>query len=167
MVGYLFLTILGLSLVAYLVGLASGRRFLAAEGEAMHSLPSYHGAYVAIWVGVPALVLVILWLLFQNGVIDALLWRSLPHTLTGGADEARRSLILSDIRNVAAGVIFSEPSPDVAAAAERLNRWRGIVRIALFVTVFSVMLAGLFFARARLGPRFRARHASSGSSTSS
>ena len=52
MIGYLFLTILALSLVAYLVGAASGRRFQAAGGEAVHSLPSYHGAYVAIWVGV-------------------------------------------------------------------------------------------------------------------
>ena len=133
----------------------------------MHSLPSYHGAYVAIWVGVPALVLVLLWLLFQNGVIDALLWRSLPDTLTAGVDAARRPLVLSEIHNVAAGNIFTEPSPEIAAAAERLSRWQGIVRIALFVAALAVMLAGLFFARARLAPRFRARTASSASSTSS
>ena len=158
MIGTLFLTILGLSVLAYLVGLASARRFQAAEGAAMHSLPSYHGAFVAIWVGVPALVLVLLWLLFQNSVIDALLWRSLPDTLTAGVDAARRSLVLSEIQNVAAGNIFTEPSPEIAAAGERLIRWQGIVRIALFVAALAVMLAGLFFARARLAPRFRARH---------
>ena len=106
---------------------------MAADGAAMHSLPSYHGAYVAIWVGVPALVLVLLWLLFQNGVIDALLWRSLPDALTAGADAARRQLVLSEIHNIAAGNIFGEPSAEIAAAAERLERWQGIVRIALFV----------------------------------
>jgi phosphate transport system permease protein len=156
-IAYLFLTILALSLVAFMVGAASGRRFMAAEGSAMHSLPSYHGAYVAIWVGVPALVLVLLWLLFQNGVVDSLLWRSLPDALTAGADVARRQLVLSEIHNVAAGNVFGEPSADVAAAAERLERWQGIVRIALFVIAVAVMLAGLFFARAQLSPRFRAR----------
>ncbi len=44
------------------------------------------------------------------------------------------------------------------AAAERLNGWRAIIRIALFVVVLAVMVAGLFFARARLAPRFRARN---------
>jgi phosphate transport system permease protein len=154
--GYLFLTILCLSLVAYLVGAASGRRFMAAGGT--HSLPSYHGAYVAIWVGVPALVLVLLWLLFQNGVIDALLWRSLPDTVTAGVEGARRQLVLAEIRNLADGLVFGEPTAEIAAAAERLNRWQGIARIALAVAALALMLAGLFFARTRLAPQFRARH---------
>jgi phosphate transport system permease protein len=123
-----------------------------------HSLPSYHGAYVAIWVGIPALILVLLWLLFQNGLIDALLWRSLPADLTSAADGANRRLILSEIHNVAAGRIFSEPSPEIAAAAQRLNGWHRIVQVAMFVSVLAVMLAGLFFARTRLAPRFRARN---------
>jgi len=156
-IGYLFLTILALSVVAYLVGAANGRRFMAAEGASMHSLPSYHGAYVAIWVGVPALILVLLWLLFQNGMIDALLWRSLPDSLTAGVDAARRQLVLSEIHNLADGQVFGEPSPEVTAAAERLGRWRAVVRTALIVVTLALMLAGLFFARARLSPRFRAR----------
>jgi phosphate transport system permease protein len=130
---------------------------MAADLAGTHSLPSYHGAFVAIWVGIPALVLVLLWLLFQNGVIDALIWRSLPDDVTAGADAAHRRLILSEIENVAAGRIFDEPSPAVAAAAERLNAWRSTMRIALAVVALAVMLAGLFFARSRLAPRFRAR----------
>ena len=74
MLGYLFLTILG----------AVARRLLRRPGarpgasrragaRRVHSLPSYHGAFVAIWVGVPALILVLLWLLFQDSVIDGLL----------------------------------------------------------------------------------------------
>ena len=158
MIGYLFLTIVVLSLVAFFVGRASGRRFIQADGAAVHSLPSYHGAYVAIWVGIPALILVLLWMLFQNGMVDALIWRSLPETVTAGADPSHRRLILSEIQNVAAGRIFTEPTPEIAAAAERVNGWRAIIRIALFVAALATMLAGLFFARSRLAPRFRARN---------
>jgi phosphate transport system permease protein len=155
--GYLLLTIIALSLIAYLVGQSAGRRFAGADGGA-HSLPSYHGAYVAIWVGVPALVLALLWLMVQNSVIDGLLLASLPDSLTEGTSPAERSLLISEIRNVASGQIFREPSAEIAAAAERLNRWATLARIALFVAALAVMLLGLVLARARLGQHFRARN---------
>lgn len=159
MFSYLFLTIIVMSAVAFFVGQATGKRFAAAgETPDMHSLPSYHGAYVAVWVGIPSLVLVLIWALFQSSIIDSLLWSSLPDHLTSGADAANRSLLLSEIRNVAEGRIFSEPTPEVLAAAERLNGWQALVRIAGFVVVLAMMVAGLFFARARLAPRFRARN---------
>ncbi len=86
MLGYLILTILVLSLAAYLVGRSTARGFVATGDQPVHSLPSYHGAFVAIWVGVPALVLVLLWLMLQGTVIDGLLVRSLPDGLTAGRD---------------------------------------------------------------------------------
>ncbi|MCB1375293.1 MAG: phosphate ABC transporter permease subunit PstC [Rhodobacteraceae bacterium] len=148
-----------MSAVAFFVGQATGKRFAAAgDTPDMHSLPSYHGAYVAVWVGIPSLVLVLIWALFQSSIIDSLLWSSLPDHLTSGADAANRSLLISEIRNVAEGRIFSEPTPEVLAAAERLNGWQALVRIAGFVVVLAMMVAGLFFARARLAPRFRARN---------
>lgn len=154
MIGYLFIAIAACSLAAYFVGQSTARRF----AERSHSLPGYHGAFVAIWVGVPALVLVLVWLAFQGSVIDALLLRSLPEALTAGATAAERSLLLSEIHNVAAGMIFKEPSPEVAGAAARLQRWTALARAALVVVALAAMLLGLFFARARLSPRFRARN---------
>jgi phosphate transport system permease protein len=67
MAGNLILVILLLSLVAYFVGQAQGRKFVYATsvGE-VHSRPIYHGAFVAVWVGVPALLLVLAWLMFQG-----------------------------------------------------------------------------------------------------
>ncbi len=158
MIGYLLLTILALSLVAFYVGRSAGARFEPAGSEPVHSLPSYHGAFVAIWVGVPALMLSLLWLLFQGSVIDGLLLGSLPDALTADATPADRNLLLSEIRNVAAGRIFAEPSPDIVAAAERYLRWSSIARIALFVAAVAMMLIALFLARGRLSGRFRARN---------
>ena len=156
MLGYLILTILVLSLAAYLVGRSAARGFVATGGQPVHSLPSYHGAFVAIWVGVPALVLVLLWLMLQGTVIDGLLVRSLPDGVTTNATPAQINLLLSEIQNVAAGRIFTVPSPEVTAAAERLTRWTSIARLAMFAVAVAAMLIGLFFARTRLAPRFRA-----------
>jgi phosphate transport system permease protein len=156
-IGYLFLTIALCALAAYVVGQRTARGFQRADLASVRSLPSYHGAYVAIWVGVPAFVLVLLWLVLQGNLIDALLLRSLPDSLTAGATPAEKSLLLSEIHNVANGLIFKEPTAEIAGAAARLTRWTALARIAMFVVALAAMLLGLFFARARLAPRFAAR----------
>jgi phosphate transport system permease protein len=156
--GYLLLAIIGFSLVAYYVGRSAGNRFVTTSGAQVHSLPTYHGAFVAVWVGVPALILVLLWLAAQGPVVNALLLAGLPPDLTAGMSPAERSLILSEIRNVAAGQIFTEPTPAVRTAAETLLRWEELARWAMVVVVIAAMLVAMFFARGRLSPRFRARH---------
>ena len=158
MIGYLLLAILGLSAAGYLVGQAAGRRFAAAAPSATHSLPSYHGAFVAIWVGVPALALTVAWLLVQDGMLDSLLLRSLPASLTEGASPTELELYLAEIHNVAAGRIFTEPSAAIAEAAARLGRWQTIARGAMLIAALAVMVIALLLARRRLAPRFRARH---------
>jgi phosphate transport system permease protein len=155
--GYLLLAILAFAFAAFFVGRSAGRRFVAAEGSAVHSLPGYHGAFVAIWVGIPALVLVVLWLTLQNAVIDQLLLASLPVGLYEGRSPAQLSLLLSEIKNVAAGVIFSEPSPEIVAAAQRYAGWRQLAGWAMVVVALAVAILAMFFARGQLSARFRAR----------
>jgi len=156
--GYLLLAILVLSTAAFYVGRAAGKRFAAAGSPDPHSLPGYHGLFVAIWVGVPALVLVLLWVGFQGPVIDALLVASLPAPLTEAASPAQLQLLLSEIKNVAADQIFKEPSPEIRAAADTWLRWTEIARWAMAVVALAAMTLGLFIGRSRLAPRFRARH---------
>ena len=158
MLGYLLLAIVAMSLGAYYVGRGAGLRFVAAHGASVHSLPTYHGAFVAIWVGMPALVLVLIWLLLQNSVIDGLLVASLPASLTQGATPADIQLILSEIKNVAAGRLFGEPTPEIVAAAETYTRWQGIAGWAMVVVALSIALVSAFIAYMQLRPRFRARN---------
>ena len=86
-----------------------------------------------------------------------LLW-SLPPGTTDGLDQGQIDLLLSEIRSVAAGNIFGEPSLVVQAAAERYQHWQAIARYAMVAAAFSVALLGLLFASRRISPKFRARH---------
>lgn len=158
MLGPLLLVILGVSLAAYLVGRQIGRRFAASHPGGAHSLPSYHGAFVAMWVGVPALIFVALWLSLQNSVIDGLVMASLPDSVTAGLGAPQRALALSEIHNLAAGRVFREPTPEIRAAAETLQRWRQIAHMALAVLALAAMIAAFALARRRLAPSFRARN---------
>ena len=158
MASYVLLAIIVFSLVAFYVGRAAGKGFAASAAGTVHSLPGYHGAFVAVWVGIPALILVLLWLVAQGPVINSLLVSSLPQAVVDGRTPAEINLVISEIKNVAAGRLFAEPTPDIIAAAERLVRWEEIARWAMLVVVVAVMLLAMFVARSRLAPRFRARN---------
>ena len=159
MVGYTFLLIAVMTLIAFAMGRMTGTRFRrAGDGAAMHSLPGYHGAFVAAWVGIPAFFLVLFWLFLQGMVVDHLLIASLPSSMVDGLDGAKIELVLSEIKNVAEGRFFSEPTPAIEVAAERYAQWREIARWSMVVVAFALTIAALVVARSKLTPRFRARN---------
>src|SRR5690606_19295273 len=61
-------------------------------------------------------------------------------------------------RNVAAGRLFSEPSPEIRNVAESYVRWEAIARWSMLVAAVAVMMIALVIARSRLASRFPARH---------
>jgi phosphate transport system permease protein len=78
MIGYILLVLLALSVAGYFYG--RKRAWAAVQGREreLHSRPNYHGAYVAAWVGIPSILLVLVWLFLYGIVIDQLLLASLP-----------------------------------------------------------------------------------------
>jgi len=158
MVGYILLLIIALAAFSYFFG--RKRAVTAVEGREylLHSRPSYHGAFVAAWVGIPSVLLVLVWVLLQGTVIDNLLLASLPPGITDGMTSGQVSLLISEIKSVAAGNVFSEPSLVVQEAAERYQRWQLIARWAMVGVALSVALLGLAIASRRINPDFRARH---------
>jgi phosphate transport system permease protein len=159
MIFYLLAAILALGALSYVVGRRRALTAVEGRAKALHSRPAYHGAFVAAWVGLPSILFVLVWLTLQGPVIDRLLLASLPPGTTDGLDSGQINLMLSEIRSVAAGNIFSEPSLAIQEAAERYQRWQTIARYAMAVSALSVALLGLFIAGARISPGFRARHA--------
>jgi phosphate transport system permease protein len=158
MLSLLFLTLLLLVLTGFVLGRRRAVSAGAPGDVKMHSLPGYHGSYVAAWVGIPSFLLVLLWLLFQGPVIDWLLVAGLPPDRVEGLDKGQLALLVSEIKSIAAGNVFGEPDALVVAAAERYNSWREIAGWAMFGFAISLALACLTFARAHVAPRFRARN---------
>ncbi|MGH6832273.1 MAG: PstC family ABC transporter permease, partial [Methyloceanibacter sp.] len=158
MVGYLVLAIVALSVVSYFLGRRRALASVEGRQQELHSRPNYHGAYIAAWVGIPSILLVLIWLGLQGQVIDRLLEGSLPGSTTQGLDKDQIGLLLSEIKSVAAGNVFGEPSVVVQEAAERYQRWQVIARYAMVAAALSLALLGLLFASRRISPEFGARH---------
>ncbi|WP_207480650.1 phosphate ABC transporter permease subunit PstC [Arenibaculum pallidiluteum] len=146
-----------------LAGFYMGRsRALDAAGGRManlHSVPGYYGFYAAIWAGLPALLVIVVWSAFGGAVVNALVWSSLPADAVQGLSPSQQSLLMTNILNVAGGNAgAAETSPVVRAAAEYHQHLRGIGRWALAALAFSLAVGGLWYARSRITPSLRARN---------
>ena len=157
MLVYVLAAILALTLSSYFIGWRRSLEVSRGDAHALHSRPGYYGAFVAAWVGIPALLLVLVWLVFQGAVIDSLLLTSLPDDKTAGLTPAQASLLLSEIKQVSRGNIFGQPDQAVIEAAQRYRSWQDIASWSMLAVAVSLCILGLVIARARISPAFRAR----------
>ena len=149
--------LLGLSTFAYQHARRKALRSVSGSVSDLHSLPSYHGAYVATWCGLPALIVIALWVLLQTDLVERMVLSGIAEG-TADMTAGQISLLLSDIRNLATGDITSRtPSPLVLEAAQRYAELQSLG--FLLMTGAAVVLAsgGLFFGLKAIQPTLRAR----------
>lgn len=155
----LILALVGLALVGYVMGRA--RALVISRGVAsLHSLPSYYGVYVALWSALPALLVLVAWLIVEPKVVEAIVLSGLPQGTLDGLPTDRVGLLLNDIRNTASGNIASRRGdPVIEAAAEHLSSLRAIGFAMMAIVTATIAAAGLWFGRRRIQPALRARNA--------
>ncbi|HEV7607260.1 MAG TPA: phosphate ABC transporter permease subunit PstC [Steroidobacteraceae bacterium] len=124
----------------------------------LHSLPGHYGLMTALWCALPALLVIGVWLVFQDAIILRLITDHLP---AGVRDLPANdlSLVMNDVRNLVAGnVPASSVSPAVQAASAEYVQLRGISRMALTVLVMVMSVAAVIVIRSRITTELRARN---------
>jgi phosphate transport system permease protein len=101
-VGVIILVVLVLAALGYVFGRQRAMSVSHQSGMKLHSLPSYYGQMVALFTAVPALVVLIAWMLIQPAVIESRVEGMIPQSAIpeGGA----LSLVMSDVRRIADGL---------------------------------------------------------------
>ncbi|MFV0335327.1 MAG: phosphate ABC transporter permease subunit PstC [Tropicimonas sp.] len=99
---WLFLVVLAIAGAGFVLGRARVLRSAGGESRALHSLPGYYGANVAIKAAVPALALMLLWLLVQPHYIGS----AVSGMLGEGAlsEGSSRALVMAEVRRAASGL---------------------------------------------------------------
>ena len=147
-----------LSSVAYYLG--RKRAYNVAQGKLrnLHSLPSYYGIYVAIWCGLPALLLASGWLAFEDTIITNMVVAELPQEILDKGDD-RLNLIANDINNLVAGNITSgEVTPTMQQAADHYLSLRSTSHAAMSVLVLVLAIGGASFTLTKIRADQRARN---------
>jgi len=153
------LLLAGLTFMAYYLGRRRAISGLTRSRHATyHSLPIYYGGYVAIWCVIPALIVLVAWIVFEPVFVRGEVLQSLPREVLEMSPQ-QLGLVYNDIRNLAdGGVAAAQPDPAIAAAAERYSDLRANSRYILTATLLVVSIAALLWALRRVQPQFRARN---------
>ncbi len=151
-------TLLILTVIGFYMGRSRALTSASGKVRALHSLPEYYGYYVAIWCGLPALAVFVLWVAFEPHVLEMILVSGLSDSTRDLAPE-RLGLLVNDIKNLAVGNIVSrDVDPVLQMAADRYNNLKQTGFLALAVVTVAVAVASLTYARGTIAPRLRARN---------
>jgi len=165
-VSILLVVLLTLMAVGYQLGkrravsLVNGR-----EGTVrLHSLPGYYGWLTAIWCGLPAIVILSLWLAFESTVITGIVVSELPESMRNLPEEPL-SLIINDVKNLAQGnitsgvhIVSAEFDDALRQAADSYQRLQEASLAALSVLIIVIAILGINLGWRRIAPRLQARN---------
>lgn len=159
----LIAVVLALAVLGFRFGQGRSVQLVGGDASRLHSLPSYYGMYVALWCGIPALILLGIWLSAESSIITNTVLAALPpETLQapggGPLSPARLNLLITDIQNTATGNIASTTDPAILAAAEHYRSLQQTSFAAMTVVVLALALAGSAVAYRYVAPQFRARN---------
>jgi len=142
---------------------AMARRKALAQGRGSHSLPGYHGAFAALWVGAPAILLLLLSMAFGGRLETAALRAETPPAVAA-LDAQQRDVFYNDVHAIARGGQPSETVYDGAlkpALEAKVAQARALTRgfqIGAVGLAAALAFAGLGLGYRRLNPQFRARN---------
>jgi phosphate transport system permease protein len=127
-------------------------------GAVLHSRPVFHGAYGMLGALLPAAVVAILWAVVAPATVSMLVERGLPQALQSAPEDVR-ALFMLDVNRIASGMLASQSSAELDAAAQSLKALQaGAGLIGLFLIV-GAAIAGWLATRSQVKPEFRARNA--------
>ena len=155
----LLFLVIGLGLMAWIAARTRAAAF-AGDGprgaNPRHSLPMYHGWYVALWAVLPALLFLGVWSAVTPGLINGAVLAT-PEAAALPAFGMERGAILAESRALATGKLAGAFNPQAQALAPAFSA--EITKYRLIGTVLALVLAfaGGAYAFTRIRPDFRAR----------
>jgi len=124
----------------------------------LHSLPGYYGYYTAIWALLPALAIILTWILLEPKVIVALIVKGLPGAAQS-MSPGELNLLVNNIQNLASGdVVAVEIDAVIREASLRYQDLSSVSRQMLVTLTLGVAAFGSVFGWRRITPDFRARN---------
>lgn len=157
---FILLPLLLLSSLAYQLGRkkAIGLSSIVRSPAKIHSRPGYYGLLTALWCGVPALLMYLVWLAVADSLLVHLALQALPPEMQHpGGDQM--NLLVNDLQNIVSGnVAAGSIDPAMQNAAHRYLFYEKTGTAALAVVMLACALAGFILVYGKIRPSLRARN---------
>ncbi|MEH6634097.1 MAG: phosphate ABC transporter permease subunit PstC [Halioglobus sp.] len=155
-----FLMLIALSVISFYMGRKRSYTVARDRGGAvaLHSLPKHYGYMAALWAALPALLILVLWLVFESSVLQRLVLAELPQTTTQ-MHVSELGLYYNQIVGYALGSIDSLQLDETQInAAEHYKALAASSSNIKALMVFLVAIIGCLLALQRVTPLLRARN---------
>jgi phosphate transport system permease protein len=146
---------------AYQVGLSRSKSMMGKGNNSgmLHSRPGYYGSLVALWCGLPALLVLLVWTFVEPSIIRHTVMSSLPADIAASTNSVQLDILIERLKNIASGYGVSDtPLAYEVTAAQQLKQVIAIGLYAKIAVVLSIAVFGLAYARRRLSAQLRARN---------
>ena len=154
---FLFLLVIGLAATGWFTARMRAAQLRPADGLRAHSLPGHHGWYVALWLGLPALIFLSLWAIVMPGLVEQSVLAS-PAANVLPTPEIERAAILDEARALAEGSLSAAFNPETEQLVPAYQEASGFYRVIGTVATLLLAFACGAFAFLRVRPDFRARN---------
>ena len=155
MFAYLLAAILLISLSGFYLGKNQASN-LRSQTK-LHSLPQYHGYFIALWCGIPTILLILLWTALEPVLLGSLI-RNHLESQSGGLTPTDYVIMTEEVRNLAAGVALGTQDPLILETAERMRSLQQTSQWSMVVVTILLAMLIMAFTRSRIAPGFKARH---------
>jgi phosphate transport system permease protein len=155
----LVLVALLLMVTAYILG---KKRSISVAGglsssRNLNSLPFYYGALTALWCGVPSILILAGWSIFDSYFIQQIILQEFPEHIRQ-LPKSELGLLFNTVSNIAINDATGiEGEPYIFAAAQRLVSLQSISQMALTVVVVCVSMLLMLITWLRINVELRAR----------
>lgn len=151
---FLILALLTVSL--FMVGRQRASSIAGADPASLHSLPSYHGMFLAALIVLPMLLIFAVGAPLAERYVEAKALGGLdPATIS---DSLGRSAALRDIHSINAGTYAGTASPELASAASSYASAVSISGWLLLIAGIAAATGAAMIGFRLIGPEFRARN---------
>lgn len=149
--------ILALGTFGFFLSQSRAGKFARGNATDLHSRPRYHGLHTALWIVLPATLVIGAWISFGSGFIDGLMLDRLPSDLQPTSQLEERVLI-QDLHRMAAGEESFGADERYAPYAMEYGRLAATGDLAATLLALSLALISGFWASFRVRPDHRARN---------
>lgn len=153
----LFLTLMVLATLAFMIGRSRAFNVGDSRVSNLHSLPGYYGFYSLLLTVLPAVLIIIGWIMLSPGVIESRIISELPAEMQT-QDKSQVNLLINDIKNHMQGYTSTGGNDALLSAlAERYTHLERMNNILLWTFSIGLSIIGLGISWLRIRRDFRAR----------
>ena len=146
----IFALIIVFGLSSYYFGRSEARKLITTNKIKLNALPSYYGYYLGIWCGLPALIILSLWSLFEPTIIKILI-------LSNFSNVESKDLFYEQTLSFFNGNFTGELTNNIKIASERYSSLNAIAYNSKIALLASAVIFSTSYAYKKIKLNNRAR----------